>query len=284
MMNRFMLLILGICVVVLMLNNVRCQSNPHSIEAHEESIRSIVMVCLRSGILDSSHELAATTPYYDVEAIVLGKNVKYHSIEINNEIDSCCALFVDSNTIEVHFRQVGFLANIIKVNLKTNIGTVGDSISVPDLIDNIDFGISQKEEFLYLSWESIADFYEIHWDYSYLDSVGHVEHVYNDTLITSTSAILPTKYAIKNGRIDFYVTSINGPFPDKEAIAKLNSINYCYLYIKNSFVPNVYSVRLGSGISNDSLRVDSTTTFEVNNQSSYTLENYIKKLGLKVEN
>ncbi len=124
-----------------------------------------------------------------------------------------------------------FYGNITFFLSTENLGEIGGEISVPDTVTLFppDTGFITPGEDLTVSWQAVADFYEVSVNvedssYSYIFSV--------DTFTTDTQIVIPGQYIQDGGSVFVHVTPFNGPLPweHKPNLTGDNPNLYGYLY------------------------------------------------------
>ena len=128
--------------------------------------------------------------------------------------------------------------NPLNTELKTSLGTLNGTISLPDSVENLTLNVVDTlplNQPLTISWNNgSADFYEIFFDYSWNDSMIY-DYVYVDTFITDNSITFPGSLFSHNGNIYFIsVTSINGPPPGAGVEGNMTGDGSGFLYYINS--------------------------------------------------
>lgn len=151
--------------------------------------------------------------------------------------------------------------NPLNTELKTSFGTLSNTISLPDSVENLTLNVVDTlplNQPLTISWNNgSADFYEVILDYSWNDSMTY-DYVYIDTFITDNSITFPGTLFSHNGNIYFNsVTSINGPLPGAGVEGNMSGDGSGFLYYIS---PSAYFnyIVVGTGSSDRAERMSLT--------------------------
>lgn len=128
--------------------------------------------------------------------------------------------------------------NPLNFEVKTSIGQLNGSISLPDTITSInlsEYDTLQLGEAFTVSWlGSNADFYSFNFEYEWIDEEYNWEKVWIDTFVVDNSITIPGSFFQYNGETDYIrIKPMNGPYPKNGAIGNMSGDGTGFLYYEN---------------------------------------------------
>jgi hypothetical protein len=150
--------------------------------------------------------------------------------------------------------------NPITIKIKTDLGEIAGSITVPDTIKNLTISARDTVAIgtpITISWSgSNANYYQVYFYHNWLfgvvgdtmNSWGYLGYSV-DTLIRGNSVTFAGSRFSNDGDIsEFEATPINGPFPESGAKPNLAGEGYGYLYLENKTITSDRIIIIGKGI------------------------------------
>lgn len=123
----------------------------------------------------------------------------------------------------------------LDVEVKTTIGTVNGTISLPDTITILtlsEYDTLQLGESFTVTWSgSNADFYSVYCDYEWRDENGNWHYEGLDDFVTGNTITYPGSIFTHNGEIYYIrVQPMNGPLPEEGTAGNMSGDGRGFLY------------------------------------------------------
>jgi len=141
----------------------------------------------------------------------------------------------------------------LTIKIKTDIGEIEGSITVPDTIESLTISADDTIQFgtpVTISWSgSDADYYYVYFFHNWLEGEGYWLGYSRDTIVTTNSITYDGSRFTKDGDIsEFEVYPINGPLPEPGAEPNMDGDGYGYLYLQNLEKSSDRTIVIGAGI------------------------------------
>lgn len=257
---------------------------------YDDTISALVI--LDHNIYNDSEDLQQTkeVAYIQVEAIMMGTpNQSFEYIQVGNKKLNNAENFYSFNGLIEYFDEVKVEEDLnldpLEVIIKTSIGEIQGSISIPDTIksftvdaaDNISTGTPVT-----VSWSgSNADYYEVRYIYEYMVDEQNFNEIFADTIVASLSVTLEGSRFAKDGRIfSFKVRPINGPIPVEGTKHNMKGDGFGYLIFENDIKRSDKLITVGKGISEPFVGAISSKSVKIEDDTEYILK-MAEKLGIK---
>ena len=143
--------------------------------------------------------------------------------------------------------------NPLDVEVKTSLGTVNGTVSLPDTITALtlsEYDTLQLGESFTISWSgSNADFYAVSFEYEWRDANGNWHYEYLDEFVTGNSITYAGSIFSHNGEIDYIrVQPMNGPLPEEGIAGNMSGDGSGFLYYMVDGVYEYSEITVGSGM------------------------------------
>lgn len=143
--------------------------------------------------------------------------------------------------------------NPLSVEVKTSLGKLSGSISLPDTIISLElseYDTLQIDESFTISWpESNAEFYSVYCDYEWRDENGNWHWEDLSDFVTGNSITYLGSIFLHNGEIDYIVVQpMNGPLPEAGAEGNMSGDGSGFLYYEVEAIRHYEEIIVGTGM------------------------------------
>jgi hypothetical protein len=143
--------------------------------------------------------------------------------------------------------------NPLNVEVKTSHGQMNGTISLPDEIDTLilsEYDNIQFGESFTISWSgSNADFYNIYFDYTWIDENDYWQWEDIEEFVTEDSYTYEGSNLLYDGEIGYiHVQPINGPFPREGSVGNMSGDGDGFLYYLTDVSEYYGQIDVGSGL------------------------------------